>query len=458
MPSIGIVGAQNVGKSALFNALIFKRKSITYDEPGVTRDLITESVDWGEGEWYLTDFPGLETEKNLQEDALTKEAIQRVRTKLEEYSLLLWVVNRKGMSPYEHQLANLFRKLKKPVWVLVNFVDDPSLDAQAAEFYELGFPHTYFISALNSRNISTLRKDIQEYFEEGSSLAKEDEISDESPEPYEPEEIGDELIDEVQPVDETKIRLAIIGKPNAGKSTLFNTLLQKDRALVFDQPGTTRDTIEDTFGLDGYDITLLDTAGLRKRTAQKDSVEVFSEVRTKQAIAECDAVIYLLNCTEGADRQNRAIIEWTQSESKPIVMALNKADLIDDEQKEHLEEDIQELQKQYWDFPYLFISAHEHKKTIRLVQKAISLYHKSLQKVSTPAANKLLDDLKMNSIMVSHSVKLNYITYDAKRSKFILFTNRSKLPDNILRFLKKQISIKLNWKDIPFHLEVRKKS
>ncbi|MES0489062.1 MAG: ribosome biogenesis GTPase Der [Leptospirales bacterium] len=451
MPSIGIVGAQNVGKSALFNALIFKRKSITFDEPGVTRDLVTESVDWGKGDWELTDFPGLETEKNLQDDELTKEAVQRVMSKLDEYSLLLWVVHRKGLSPYEHRLAELLRKMKKPVWLLVNFVDDPALEAEAAEFYELGFSDTYFISALNSRNISTLRKDIQEHFEPGSSLVVESDASDETSE--------DTLEnDEVEEIDETKIRLAIIGKPNAGKSTFFNTLLQKDRALVFDRPGTTRDTIEDQFQLDGYNITLLDTAGLRKRTALKDSVEVFSVARTQQAIAECDAVIYLLNCTEGADRQNRNIIEWVQDESKPIVMALNKADLIDEEQKGHLEDNIQELQKQYWDFPYLFINAHEGKKTIRLVQKAISLYQKSCQKISTPAANKLLDDLKTNTIIVSHSVKLNYITYDAKRSKFILFTNRSKLPDNILRFLKKQIANKLNWKDIPFHLEVRKKS
>ncbi len=169
MPAIAIVGRQNVGKSSLFNSLLGHRKSIIYNQPGVTRDLITEKVPWGEGSWTLTDFPGFESEKVVRGDELTLAAIRSAEKQLDKFHLLLFVVARGGLTPYEADLAERLRRMKKPVWLVVNFIDDPQLEAEASEFFELGFPETVFVSALNHRNIGSLREMIQAQFAVGKS-------------------------------------------------------------------------------------------------------------------------------------------------------------------------------------------------------------------------------------------------------------------------------------------------
>lgn len=427
---IGIIGAQNVGKSTLFNALIRKKKSITYDKPGVTIDMVSQKVDWGEGRWELTDFPGFENEKALGGDRLSSISIKRALESLERYNLLIWVVSRKGLSKYEYELAAMFRKLNKPVWLAVNHVDDPALESQAQDFYKLGFPELIFVSALNNRNIETLRQKIVEYFgaKPGEEVLKGD-----------------------------AVKLAIVGKPNAGKSTLFNTFLNKEAALVFDQPGTTRDSIEEDLKFGERRLELVDTAGLKRRKGGLTSVEVFSEARTKKAIESADIVIHLVNATEGVDRQNKTILEWIEEVAKPAVVVINKVDLLSADEVKHMEDEVKEARKRFWNFPVYYISATQPKKTGRVLQKALSLYDLTHQKIGTPRLNKILGEINRNHIMASHKIKFNYITQAHPELRFILFGHQRPASVNIVRYIRNSIQESLGWGEAPIRLDFRRR-
>ncbi len=429
MPSIGIIGAQNVGKSTLFNALIRKKKSITFDKPGVTVDMVSHRVDWGEGRWELTDFPGFEKEKALHDDRLGKASIQRALNSLDRYNLLIWVVSRRGLSPYEHELARLFRKLDQPVWLAVNHVDDPSLESQADEFYRLGFSEIVFISALNRRNIDLLRDKIVEYF--GAKP--------------------------VERVETPSVKLAIVGKPNAGKSTLFNTLLSKEISLVFDQPGTTRDAIEEQLRFGDHLLSLVDTAGLKRKKATLSSVEVFSEARTKKAIESADIVIHIINSVEGIDRQNKSILEWIEDVAKPAVIVLNKVDLLTPDEVKHLEDSVHEMKKRFWNFPAYYLTATQAKKTGKVLQKALLLYDMTREKIPTPGLNKLLAEINRSHVMVSHKIKFNYITQAYPQLKFILFGHQRPSSNNIVQFIRNAMQENLNWTEVPLKLDFRRR-
>jgi GTP-binding protein len=436
MPAIGIIGTQNVGKSTLFNALIRRNKSITFDSPGVTRDLVTESVNWGEGRWELTDFPGFEAGKNMPDDEIGRAAVEKALKQLENFSLLLWVVSRKGLSAFEHDLLDKIRKIKKPVWLVVNFVDDPALESSAAEFYALGFSTVFFVSALNRRNINELRDAILHKFQ-----GKIQEI-DENEDPLKP----------------GPVKLAIVGKPNAGKSTLFNTFLGHERSLVYDKPGTTRDSIQEHFAYEGREIILIDTAGIRRKKLSFESLEVFSVARTRKAISEADVLILLVDAREGFDKQNKSIIEWIENENKPMLVAVNKTDLIDDEQRSVVTLDIEKLQEIFWDFPVYWISALSAKKSGRVLAESLKISAVGKEKVSTPVLNNILEVLNRAPVVSSNGLKFNYITQAWPEKKFIIFGNRDTVPENVKRFLKHNLLKQLEWKDIPIKIEFRNKS
>ncbi|MDH4263151.1 MAG: ribosome biogenesis GTPase Der [Spirochaetia bacterium] len=440
MPAIGIIGTQNVGKSTLFNALIRRNKSITFDSPGVTRDLVTESVNWGEGRWEVTDFPGFESEKNMPDDEIGRAAVEKALKQLDNFNLLLWVVSRKGLSVFEHLLLEKIRKIKKPVWLVVNFVDDPALESSASEFYSLGFSTVFFVSALNRRNINELRDSILHKFQ--------GKIQDAEAEQNEADES----------IRSGPVKLAIVGKPNAGKSTLFNTFLGQERSLVYDMPGTTRDSIQEPFTYDGHEIILIDTAGIRRKKLSFESLEVFSVARTKKAITEADVLIMLVDAREGFDKQNKSILEWVESENKPLLVAINKTDLVDEEQRAVVTLDIEKLQEIFWDFPVYWISALSPKKSGRVLAEAIRIAAIGNEKVATPVLNDILEVLNRNPVVSSNRLKFNYITQAWPEKKFIIFGNRESVPDNVKRYLKHNLLKQLKWKDIPIKIEFRNKT
>ncbi|MDH5719004.1 MAG: ribosome biogenesis GTPase Der [Spirochaetia bacterium] len=434
MPKIALIGRQNVGKSTLFNALLRKRESIEYDMPGVTRDLIAREVDWGEGGWQLIDFPGFESKKEVRDDPLKTHAIERAMNELENCHLLLWVISMKGLSSFEKNLAEELQKIKQKVWLIVNFVDDPSLENEASEFYSLGFENIFFVSALNKRNIRELREKIIKHF---SGFAPEVNLTK-----------SDDL------------NIAIVGKPNAGKSTLFNFLLKKEKAITSNIPGTTRDCLKETFPFYGRGVSIVDTAGLRKKNKVTESVEFFSMSRTEEAARLADVIVLVIDPVEGLDRQNKNIISLIEKLNKPLIIAVNKSDIYDIEslQRNKILSEAKQIEKIFWKIPLFFISSLDGKNIPKVLEKAFNLKEKRLKKTSTPELNNLLEEIKKNRTVSSRSIGANYITRAHPETKFILFASKNQIPDNIKKYIQNVIKKHFDIEDLPIYLDIRKKN
>ena len=325
------------------------------------------------------------------------------------------------------------RTFEKPVWLLVNFVDDPSLESEAADFYSIGFPKTIFVSGLNNRNISFLRKEIIGYFQ---NYKKDSEKK---------------LI-----LKEHNLKLVFAGKPNTGKSTLFNYFLKKEIALTSNIPGTTRDSLEDMFTFYKRPISIIDTAGLKKKSSLRMAIEIFSMSRTKKAIEESDVVIFLIDPMEGFDRQNKTIMRLIYEANKPLVLGINKDDLLSPKRKKEIIEEVNYIQSVFWKFPFFFISAKNGKNTSKLLEKVIEIYEKVSQKIATSKINRVLEKLKGSPFFTSHQVKLKYMLQCFPKTIFLLFGNQDSLPDNISKFLTSAIQKNLNLEDIPVKIISKK--
>lgn len=436
MPAIAIIGRQNVGKSSLFNSLIGARKSIIYNEPGVTRDLITESVAWGEGAWSLTDFPGFEREKAIRDDALTLAAVKAAEKQLDKFHLLLFVVARGGLTPFEQELADRLRRLKKPVWLIVNFIDDPQLEAEASEFYELGFTETFFVSALNHRNVPDLRERMRTHFLGKKSISEPRKDNDIQKEP--------------------DLKLAILGKPNAGKSTLFNTLTGKERALISPVAGTTRDSINEFFHFEGKLIEVVDTAGLRRSRNVVEDIESISVKRAKEALAACEVVFLVMDHDENLDKQNKTLFALIADAGKPLVALINKYDQFreDKDTKARLAADLGDAQKSFWRFPWFFTSAETGENCVKALAKAFELKAQIVEKIGTPKLNNILKELSHSHILANQNIRLKYITQGTPLNRFILFTNKPvSMP--IRRHLANELRKRLGMTEVPILLQVR---
>jgi len=445
MPAIAIIGRQNVGKSSLFNVLLGHRKSIIYNQPGVTRDLITEKVPWGEGTWTLTDFPGFESEKKIKDDALTLAAIRAAEKQLEKFNLLIFVVKRGGLTTYEQDLANRLRRSKKPVWLVVNFIDDPQLEAEASEFYQLGFPELFFVSALNHRNIGELRERIQAQFKTNTKKA---DLS--RTEGGDAEEIA--VADGITP----DLKLAILGKPNAGKSTLFNTLTGKDRALISPVAGTTRDSINEFFHFEGKLIEVVDTAGLRRQRNVVEDVESISVKRAREALEACEVVFLVMDYNESMDKQNKTLFALIADAGKPLIALINKYDIFreDNDLKAEVAIEIEKSQKAFWKFPWYFVSAETGENCIKALTKAFELRRQVIEKIGTPKLNTILKELAKSHVLANQNIKLKYITQGNPLNRFILFTNKP-VTMPVRRHLNNELRKRLDMTEVPILLQVR---
>ena len=432
MPRIAIIGKQNVGKSTLFNALIGKRRAIVYNQPGSTRDIIQHSLDWGEGNWELSDFPGLENLKEIASDELAKLAIMKALNVVEDYHLLLWIISRHGLSKYEYMLHEQLRKKAKPYWLVVNFVDDPSLEAESSEFYKLGVKEIFFVSALNQRNLETLTERIKTHF---SFLTRKRDINQDTP------------------------SFSIIGKPNTGKSTLYNFLLKKNMALVSPIAGTTRDSLEAQFSFQKKIFHIIDTAGLRKNKNALGQVDKLAELRSFESIKKSNVVIFLVDPEDGFDRQNKNMMNYINQLKKPVILAINKSDKLKNQpiHRKRLDIDVEDFQAIFWKFPTYFISAQAGDRVVKVIEASIKLHAKSQKKYSTPKLNTFMQNIKDEPILVNHKIKPFYITQLGEKTEFVLFTNRKSVPPTIKRFLTRKIQFFLNISDLPTTIQIRER-
>jgi GTP-binding protein len=300
MPSVAVVGRPNVGKSALFNRLIGRKIAIVHDQPGITRDRISAICTRGTRPFVLWDTGGIfgagEGELRAQVHGAAEEALR-------ESDLLLFVVDAKdGLSPIDEELARVLRKSQKPVVLVINKVDVEKHEALAAEFDSLGFKSSITISAEHGRGISDLLDAIDRFL---------------------PSPAGDS-----RPTSQDSLAVAILGRPNVGKSSLINSIVRKERAIVSELAGTTRDAIDILYQHDGRNFVFIDTAGIRRRGKHSTSVEVFSVMRAERSIRRADLCVLIVDLTAGVTAQDKRIAGLMQAARKPAIVILNKWDLV----------------------------------------------------------------------------------------------------------------------------------
>ncbi|OMH40768.1 ribosome biogenesis GTPase Der [Desulfurobacterium indicum] len=473
LPVIAIVGRPNVGKSSLFNRLLGKKAAIIDDTPGVTRDRIVQEADIDEHTVLLIDTGGVDTSGEGFSNSITKQA-QRA---MDEADIIVFVIDgQEGVTPLDEEVARILRKWKKPIIVAVNKIDEPFMDHLAYDAYKLGFEEVIPMSTIHKIGIPTLKEKIIEKLpEELKKNAKSRFSEKESAEKINKIITGNDLeglekiAESLEEKKEIEIRenteppkIAIIGRPNMGKSTLLNALVGEERAIVSDVPGTTRDAIDSYVKIDGKEYIFIDTAGIRRRGKIKD-IEYYSYLRALDAIDRADIVVLLIDAEEGPTERDAKIAGIALQKYKPIIIAVNKIDKIEN-QKEW--EKIQNKLDMVFDFipyaPKVFISAKEKKNLKELLKQIDDIYEQYTRKVKTGEFNRALKELMeihQPPVYKNRIVKIYYGTQvKIKPPTFLLFANYPEgIPPNFRRFLENRIRQRFGFTKIPIRIVFKKR-
>lgn len=432
-PIVSLVGRTNVGKSTLFNKLVGKRKAITEDESGVTRDRVYDKVEWTGHEFILADTGGLDISNK---EIMNQEVKSQVEKALVESDLILFVVDGKeGLNPYDADIANEIRKYKKKVIVVANKIDSHKVPDHLYDFYQFGFDDLVTVSAEASKNLGDLLDTIVSYID----FSKFD-----------------------QDLDASKI--AIIGKPNAGKSSLVNHLLNEERMIVTNIAGTTRDAIDSYWQYNDKNYVLIDTAGLRRKNKVKDNVEYYANQRTFDAVDEAEICLFLIDATVGVTEQDAKIAGYAHNRNKAIIVAVNKWDLVKKETNtmRNMELDIRDKLSFAPYLPIIFISVlkgQRIKDLLNLIEIVENSYH---TRIKTGVLNTILQDAMMLTPTPQDKGRRLKIFYIAQVStappKFLLHVNDKDLMHfSYLRYLENQIRQNYSLQGVPFVFEIRER-
>lgn len=432
-PIVVIIGRPNVGKSTLFNRLTGKKDAIVHDQSGVTRDRNYGEVEWAGKQFRLIDTGGyVPNSVDLFETAIREQ----VEIAITEADSILFMVDAKtGVNPVDIEISNMLRSSNRKFFLIVNKVDSEKSEPAATEFYSLGVKHYYDISAAAGRKIGDLLDDITADFEEKSEE------------------------------EDKRLKLAIVGRPNVGKSSLTNALLGYDRSIVTNIPGTTRDSIDSLLKYYGREILLIDTAGLRKRKKIEESVEFFSAIRTLKSIAESDVAIVMIDAQTGLEKQDQKIIDEAVQRRKGIILAVNKWDLIEKDTNTSHQFEV-ELKYRLGSLDYLpviFISALTKQRIFKLIELAEEVHSQRKKQIPTNQLNDiLLPEIERNPPPATHTgkeVKIKYITQAAgSYPVFLFFANYPKdIPEHYKRFLEKTIRRSFGFEGVPIILSFKMK-
>jgi GTP-binding protein len=430
---VAIVGRPNVGKSTLFNRIVGHRDAIVDDAPGVTRDRHYAETEWGGKRFTLIDTGGfVPASDDIIETAIREQA----QMAIEEADVVLFAVDgREGKLPADAEIAGVLRRAQKKVVLVVNKLDGDSVAEGTAEFYSLGLGEPVPVSALAGRRVGDLLDIvIRDIPGEGSA-----------------------------PVD-PRLKIAVIGKPNVGKSSFVNALLQEDRHIVTEIPGTTRDPIDAILRFHGEEILLVDTAGLRRKSKIKESVEFFSTVRTLKSIDRCDVAVVLLDATQGLEHQDLRIIETAVERRRAVVIAVNKWDLIekDDSTARSYERALEEKLRIYSFIPVIFISSLMRQRIYKVIDLVRTVDAEQNKRIATNEVNELLGQDIATFPPRSRSgkeIKIKFITQvRAKPPVFAFFCNEPKLIDDTYRrFLENKIRGHFTFSGVPVLLTFKQK-
>lgn len=433
--TVAIVGRPNVGKSTFFNRLLEQRKAIVEDTPGVTRDRQYGVAEWNGKSFNVIDTGGFVPDSN---DVFEREIRKQVQIAVDEASAIVFMVDAAtGMTDLDDAMADILRRSPKPVFLVVNKVDNNERLLEAAEFYSLGFERIHFLSAMSGSGTGDLLDEI-------TALMKE--------EPEESEEA------------KGLPKFAIIGQPNVGKSSLLNALIGEERTIVSDIAGTTRDTIHTKYNLFQKEFILIDTAGIRRKTKVHEDLEFYSVIRAIKALDEADICMLLLDAEKGITAQDLSIFSLAARKGKGVVVLVNKWDLVEKETNtaRDYEKQLKQRLAPFNDVPILFISAKEKTRIHKGIETALEVYENRQRKIQTSKLNEVM--LKAIEafhppVVRGHPVRVKYITQlPTVVPSFAFFCN---FPDDIKQpyknYLENQLREHFNFKGVPVRLFFRKK-
>lgn len=432
---VAIVGRPNVGKSTLFNRLIEKRQAIMDDVSGVTRDRHYGYAEWCGKYFTVIDTGGYVTGS---QDKFESEIRKQVKLAIDEASAVIFMVDCKdGLTGFDKEFANVLRTSKKPIFLTANKADTPEKTMLSAEFYELGLEGEVFpISAENGSGTGELLDEVVKIF------------------PSEGLEDPDAGIPKV----------AILGRPNVGKSSFLNALLGTERSIVTDEAGTTRDAIHSYYKMFGKNFILIDTAGVRKKGKVKDDIEFYSVLRSLKALEECDVCIVIIDAERGVEAQDVNLISLAQRQGKGIVLMVNKWDLIEKDSKtsEKFKKEIQEKLAPIDYLPILFASVLNKQRIYQVMEKAVLVFDNKTKKIPTSKLNDailpLIERYPPPSIK-GKMIQIKYITQvNARFPSFAFFCNLPQyVQESYQRFLENRIRENFDFEGVPLRLIFRKK-
>jgi GTP-binding protein len=433
-PIIAIVGRPNVGKSTLFNRIAGGKKAIVWDEPGVTRDRNYADVKWEGGSFTLIDTGGFEP---VSKDRIFVQMREQCQLAMDEADAILFIMDGKeGLTPSDREIADILRKLNKPVFYIVNKIDGPKHEEKALEFYGLGMEPIYSISAEHGYGMNGLMDEVIKALP-GSTEKK---------------------------WDQDVTRVAVLGRPNVGKSSLVNRLLGYKRVLVDEVPGTTRDAIDTPFERDGRKYVLVDTAGIRRKSRISLRLEKYSIVEALRTIDRSDVALLLLDSKEGVTDQDARIGGFIHEKGKGCILVVNKWDLVekDSQTMVRYEREVREGLKYLSYAPILFISALTGQRIKKVLEAVGHVSEQTKKRISTSPLNKYFRkwvDKFPPSLYKNRSVKMNYITQvSTAPPTFVIYTN---IPEGIHfsyeRYLLNQMREAFGFEGVPVRLLFRKK-
>lgn len=431
-PVVAIVGRPNVGKSTLFNRLVGRRKAIVEDIPGITRDRIYDNSDWSGRDFVVIDTGGIRFQ---DEDIFAKEIKWQAQLAIDEADVIIFVLDvKQGITTEDAQVAAILRKSNRPVVLAANKVENFDKQIEYYEFYNLGLGEPIPISAMHGLNINDLLDLLITHF----PPVKED-------------------VD-----DEDKIKIAIVGKPNVGKSSLVNAFLGEERVIVSDIPGTTRDAIDSPFTYDKKEYTLIDTAGIRRKARIKETTERYSVIRAFKSIDRSDVCLIMLDATEKVSEQDQRIAGYVHEQFKPSIIVVNKWDLVekDGQTMQKYNQDIREDLKFLAYAPIIYVSALTKRRIFKILELVDFVLEEHYRRISTSELNRVINEAMMINPLPgggSKSIKIFYSTQvKTAPPTFVFFSNQ---PNNIhfsyLRYLENVLRQNFGFEGTPIRLLVR---
>ena len=430
---VAIVGRPNVGKSTLFNRLIKQKKAITDSESGVTRDR-----HYGKGEWNGKQFSLIDTGGYVTggDDIFEKEIDHQVELAIDEADLIIFLVDiQTGITEEDLKINKLLKKSKKKVFLLINEVDNSSFQGLEAEFFKLGFKNIYSISANNGLGSGDFMDILAE------NLSNSSEVSNvELP------------------------QFSVVGRPNAGKSSFINSIVDDNRHIVSEIPGTTRDSIDSHVNKYGFDFNIIDTAGIRRKKKVKENLEFFSVLRAVRSIERSNVVLLLVDATRGFDTQVQKIFWLAHRNNKGILILINKWDLIEKDKFDVkvYEEKIKNKIAPFKDVPILFISVLKKQRVLKALEMAIKVFESRNLRISTSELNKFILPIVQNNPPPSNKgkiIKIKFCTQlPTQHPQFVLFCNLPQyIKEPYKRFIENKLRSNYKFSGVPINIYFRKK-